>query len=290
MYGYFTERNYKGDFPHTDLALERKRCDVELPGVYYTKESLRSAQWERLKVTTKSGAESIGRPIGLYNTLNTERMDLLYGAALDEAKDQLAKELCSMLEESEIFPGRLLVAGLGNRILTPDSIGCLTAARVKPTMHIKALDRRLFESLSCAEIAVCTPGVCGATGLDACVTIKGICDLINPDAVVVIDALASRDPERLGRSIQICNTGISPGSGLGNARISIGIETVGVPVIAIGVPTVIDSRALCPELCSENQAKTAEPMFVSPKEINEIAEIAAEIIGDAINQAFGVFA
>lgn len=290
MYGYFAERNYRGDFPYTDLALERRRADIDLPGVDYDKESLRSVSWERLKVATKYAAETIGRPIGVYNTLNTERMDLLYGLALDEAKDQLANELCCIFDDSDIFPGRILVAGLGNRLLAPDSIGCEAAARVKPTMHIGELDRDLFESLSCAEIAVCIPGVCSTSGLDAGVIIKGICDIIKPDAVIVIDALASRDPMRLGRTIQICNTGISPGSGLGNSRLPIGVETVGVPVIAIGVPTIIDSRMLCPDLCAEGDIKSREAMFVAPKEINEIVKVGAEIIGDAINQAFGVFA
>ncbi len=289
MYGYFTERNYMGDFPYTDLAIERKRADTELPGVEFSKEKLRFGKWERIKISTNSAAESIGRPVGIYNTLNTERMDLLYGLALEETKDQLAQELCTIFDQTDIFPGRILVAGLGNRLLTPDAIGCETAAKVKPTMHIGEMDRALFESLSCAEIAVCTPGVCATSGLDAGVVVKGICDIIKPDAVIAIDALASRDPIRLGRTIQICNTGISPGGGLGNSRLSIGVETVGVPVIAIGVPTIIDSRMLCPNLYTKNDINDDNAMFVSPKEINEIVSMGAEIIGDAINQAFGVF-
>ena len=289
MYGYFAERNYKGDYPYTDLALERRRVDTDLPGVDFSTENLRYGSWERMKIATKSAAESIGRQVGVYNTLNTDKMDMLYGMALDEAKDQLAKELCSIFDDMDIFPGRILVAGLGNILLTPDAIGCEVAAKVKPTLQIAEADREFFESLSCAEIAICTPGVCATSGLDAAIVIKGICDMIKPDAVIAIDALASRDPIRLGRTIQVCNTGISPGSGLGNTRLSISIETVGVPVIAIGVPTVIDSRLLCPDFCASSDKNINEAMFVSPKEINEIISVGAEIIAEAINQAFGVF-
>jgi spore protease len=284
MKGYFTERNYKGNMPYTDLALERHRADLSLPGVEYSKEKTSFGCLERIKISSKIGAESIGRPIGLYDTLSTKRLDLLDSVELLDATDELAVRLNLILEDSEIFPGRLLVAGLGNSRLTPDSLGVLSAEAVKPTMHVKEHERRLFEKLGCAEIAVITPGVMANSGLDAAVTLKGVCDLIRPDAVIAIDSLCARDPKRLGCSIQISNTGISPGSGIGNPRISLGIETLGVPVISIGVPTVIDSRTLCGECSPE-----CEPMVVCPKEINEILSAASEIIGKAINQAFGIY-
>ncbi len=283
MYGYFSERSYKGDLPYTDLALERHRVDVEIPGVEYVKEDRPLGCWERIKISTKRGAESIGRPIGLYHTLKLPRFDRLPPDRLDDAKNEVASELCRLFEDSDIFPGRILVVGLGNRALTSDAIGCDTARLVKPTMQIKEWDRRTFTRLGCAEIAVITPGVGADSGLDAAIIVKGICDIIRPDAVIAIDALATRSAERLGSTIQICNSGISPGSGIGNSRLAIGIETVGVPVIAIGVPTVIDSRVLC------QSEELGEPMFVSPKEINEIVDCSAVIIGDGINRAFGIW-
>lgn len=289
MKGYFTERNYKGAMPYTDLALERRRADIDIPGVEYRKESAAVGSWERIKISTKRGAESIGRPIGIYNTLCTERMDLLDCGEIEDAKDEIAAELCSILEESEVFPGRLLIAGLGNPYLTPDAVGCECAKAVKPTMHIKEFDRRMFEGLGCSELAVITPGVMATSGLDAAVTLRGLCDIIRPDAVVVIDALCSRSAERLGRTVQICNTGLSPGSGLGNCRLSIGSETLGVPVIAVGVPTIIDSRMLCSEQGEGCCGQGFDPMFVSPKEINEIVSASAEIIGGGINRAFGIY-
>ena len=283
MYGYYTERSNKGDMPYTDLATERRRADLEIPGVEYSKESCRIGCWERIRISTKEGAQSIGKPMGLYDTLHLCRMDMMDYDRIEDAKNELASGLCRIMEESDIFPGRLLICGLGNSKLTPDAIGNEVASKVRPTLHIKDADPHAFRRLSCAEIAVITPGIAATSGLDAAIAIKGLCDILRPDAVIAIDALASMSPSRLGSTIQICNTGISPGSGLGNPRTAIGRETVGLPVIAIGVPTVIDSRALC---------GTEEPkcpaMFVSPKEINEIVDAAADIIGSGINRAFGI--
>lgn len=292
MYGYFVERKASRDFPYTDLALERRRADTSLAGVYYTKEDCPVGVWEKLRISTKTGADSIGRPIGNYNTLNLSRMDMLDSAGIEDAQDEIAKELCSMFDDSSIFPERIVVAGLGNRRLPPDSIGTRCAEAVKPTMHIKDFDQKMFESLNCAEIAVCTPGVAAVSGLDAALILRGICDIIKPNAIIAIDALASRSARRLGRTIQICNTGISPGSGIGNPRIAISEETMGVPVIAIGVPTIIDSRLFCSngDGCNNHPfEKEDEAMFVSPKEIDDIVNSAAKIIGEGINMAFGIF-
>lgn len=282
MYGYFVDRNYRGDLPYTDLAVERRRADVSIPGIEYKKQKLPLGYRERVKITSKIGAEYIGRPLGIYDTIGTERLDLLDIYDRERMADSLSEELCSLFEEVDIFPGRILVVGLGNRRLTPDSLGATAAERVIATMHLKDIDPRLFHDKSCAEIAICTPGVAAESGLDAAITIRGICDLIRPDCVIAIDALATRDKARLGSTIQVCDSGISPGSGLGNSRTAIRPETIGVPVVAVGVPTIIDSRLLTGE-------SDPEPMFVSPKEINDIISAAAEIIGGAINRAFGIF-
>ncbi len=284
MYGYFSERSYAGDMPYTDLAAERRRADTTVTGVDYSRVVCRVGHWERIKISTNRGAESIGKPIGQYDTLQTERADLLDADQLDDAQAEVAAGICRIFDISEIFPGRILVCGLGNPYLTPDAIGYAAAREVKPTMHIKEWDSKTFRSLNCAEIAVVTPGVAATSGLDAAVIIRGVCDIIKPDAVIAIDALATRDVSRLGSTVQICNTGISPGSGLGNPRLVIGRETVGVPVIAIGVPTVIDARVL-----SSDDDYSSTPMFVSPKEINEIVSSAAKMIGGGINRALGIY-
>ena len=288
MYGY-TERDYLSDFPYTDLAAERRRADISLSGVDFKRETRGSFAWERIKITSEEGAMSIGRPRGIYDTFSCERMDLLALSDIDDAADELARELCYLFEYSGVYPERLLVVGLGNPDLTPDAIGPMAAGRVRATMHIKEGDAMLFSSLECSEIAVITPGVTAKSGMDASVTVKALCNALSPDAVIAIDAIASRSPKRLGRTIQVSSTGITPGTGIGGTREPLSEATLGVPVIAIGVPTVIDSRMFWHD-ASGGEGDTSlarEAMFVSPKEINEIVEVAAGIIGGGINQAFG---
>lgn len=294
MYGYFCERDYQGDFPYTDLAAERRRADISLAGVDYTREVSIGGTWERIKITSDEGARSIGRPRGVYDTLEVERMDLLDLEAIDDAKEEIARELCYMCDLCDVIPDRLLVVGLGNPALTPDSIGARSAGNVRATMHIGEFDPGFFTSLECSEIAVMTPSVASVSGMDAAVSIRGVSDIIKPDAVIVIDALASRSGERLGRTIQVTNTGIHPGSGLGNSRQCLSRESLGVPVIALGIPTVIDARMLIADSCTDEElarkvTAKSPAMFVSPKEIDEIVKVGAEIIGGAINQAFGLF-
>ena len=293
MNPYFLEENFENDFPYTDLACERRRADTSIAGVDYKREMGILGVWERIKISSAEGARSIGRPMGIYDTLELDRMDLLDSESIEDAQDEIARELCYLLDVADVIPDRLLVVGLGNPHLTPDTVGTESARRVKPTMHIKEFDQKFFTSLDCSEIAVTTPGVAATSGMDAFVTIRGICDTIEPDAVIVIDSLAARAPERLGRTIQICNTGITPGSGLGNARVGLNHSTVGAPIIAIGVPTVIDSRVFkCDAQNDEStsgEGHSAERMFVSPKEINDIVVSAGKIIGGGINQAFGIY-
>ena len=287
MHGYYTERETSDRYGYTDLACERRRADLNLKGVEYKKEVTAGGTWERIKITSLEGAAEIGRPMGIYDTYELPRMDMLDSEALSVAKDEIANELAYIFNKSDIFPGRMLIAGLGNAALTPDSVGVESAKRTKPTLHISEFDKPYFTSLSCSEIAVCTPGVNATSGIDASVTIKALCKELQPDAVIAVDALASRSVERLGSTVQICNTGICPGSGLGNARTRIDKESIGVPVISIGVPTVIDSRIFAPASIATLDGYPA--MFVAPKEINEIVNAAAEIISGGINQAFGLY-
>jgi spore protease len=153
-------------------------------------------------------------------------------------------------------------------------------------MHLKDFDPETFFSMECFEIAVISPGVTAETGMEAADVLIGLCDRIQPDAVIAIDALASGSAARLGTTVQISDTGIIPGGGVGNKRLPLNERVLGVPVIAIGVPTVIDARVF-----SHGDGATSEnntpSMFVSPREIDTIAVCAARIIAGGINQAFG---
>ena len=273
--------------PNSDLACERRRADVAMSGIQFRTEEMGAYRWEKLSVTTDEAAETIGRPIGSYNTLNIPELSTLDDADIADAANEISKELCIMLDKLGVIPERLLIVGLGNRDLTPDSVGPLVAERVTATMHVKNFDRRFFTDLDCSEIAVCVPGVTSKTGMEAAETVMAICERIEPDAVIAIDSLASRSTERLGKSIQISNTGIFPGSGIGNGRRPLCEATLGAPVIAIGVPTVINARILIGE--SENASEAPDDLFVSPKDIDTIASVSARIIAEGINQAFGIF-
>lgn len=283
------DRNERNSFgcAKTDLACERHRADTASSGVKFRTERVGAFTWERLTVTSAEGAESIGRPIGSYNTLNVPEMTVLDDSDIADAANEVSRELCSAFERLGVIPDRILVVGLGNGDLTPDAVGPRTAERVTATMHVKRFDRRFFSELDCSEIAVCTPGVTSKTGMEAAETVTSICERIEPDAVIAIDSLASRSTERLGKTIQISDTGIFPGSGIGNGRRPLNEDTLGAPVIAIGVPTVINARILVGD--DSRDGADAADLFVSPKDIDTVVDVSSKIIADGINQAFGIF-
>ena len=279
----------------SDLALERREVRPGAPGIGYKKEDGGIGTWERVTVTTSAGAESIGRPTGCYDTLTLPPLAELSPGEIEDAKDQVARELCALFEHNRVSPGRILVVGLGNAGLTPDAVGPETAARVHATMQISRRDPGFFAGLECSEIAVLIPGVCDVTGIESAETVLGICEQIEPDAVICIGSLASRSPERLGRTIQFSDTGIFPGSGTGSCALPIDQRITGVPVFAIGMPTVINSRVFVEDFATRvgvsvpKEEKNAKPLFVSPRDIFSMVKSASEIIAGGIDQAFGVF-
>ena len=275
------------DGSYSDLACERRRADTSVMGVSYAREVTDVGVWERIKITTDEGAESIGRPKGIYNTLMTKKAGALDKSEIEPTTAALSSELLKVTEDMDLFPRVILVVGLGNSRLTPDAVGPMSADRVNATREIKRVDKSTFQSLDCAEIAVIKPGVSAESGLDAFDTVKGICDGLKPDLVIAIDALAAGAAERLGTTVQISSTGILPGSGLGAVCKAISYSTLSVPVIAIGVPTVMDSRIFTKEEKKES-LPDEEVLFVSPKDINLIVDSASEMIGGAINKAFGI--
>lgn len=277
MKNYFTERKDK-DGLYTDLAIERRRADTDISGVEYKSAECEGGVWECVRIFSEEGARSIGRPMGNYDTLNTGKMELLDEDGILDAAEAVAKKLCERMDSLGAIPDRLLVVGLGNRNLTPDAIGPKAAAYVKPTLHIKNFDEDAFDKLECSEIAIFCPGVTAESGMESIEIIRGVSNSIAPDAVIAIDAIATASTERLGSTVQISDTGLFPGSGVGNTSQGLTEESLGAPIISVGVPTVIDSRVFGGK----------EAMLVVPKDIDEITSVAARIIGTAINQAFGI--
>ena len=269
---------------NSDLAIERRRADTSCDGITYAKESTLIGEWERIRVLNEDAEEQIGRPRGRYDTLHIPRMGELDPMDMEDAADEVARELNSLCESNRILPYRVLVVGLGNRSLTPDAVGSRSASAIAPTLHIAKCDRAAFDALGCSEVAVVTPGVKAESGLNTADTVGGICERICPSLVIAIDSLAARSPKRLGTTLQFSDTGIHPGSGVGSHEAPIDEDLTGAPVIAIGVPTVIDSRLLV----EGEGGEATENMLVCPKDIDALVNNASKIISDGISKAFGV--
>lgn len=232
----------------------------------------------RIKIENEKEEKAAGKPRGSYTTLEFPDITISPPENLREA---VKSELERFLPEKREL---ILVAGLGNRDITPDAIGPAVAARIFATRHIPPGLAKTAGLKGLKQVAVISPGVLGQTGIEAGELIKAAADRIKPDAVIVTDALASKSRERLYKTVQLCNTGISPGSGVKNSRREISEKTVGVPVIAVGVPTVIDTDTLIEELTGAAPEVKTE-MFVTPKEVDMLTVRISEILAEAINTA-----
>jgi spore protease len=211
-----------------------------------------------------------GKPAGIYTTLHC---DSLLGRDEIAETEALAQVLGSLIPQT----GKILLAGLGNANITPDSLGVRAASHIVATAHLSEADE--FRELGMREIYVTEPGVLAQTGMESGTQLKFIADGVKPDMVVVIDSLACAEPERLGRTIQVTDTGIAPGSGVGNMRREISRRTLGIPTVAVGCPTVIDLSSLAPEVGKilENEA------MVVPRDIDSMINHFAKVISKALN-------
>lgn len=227
-------------------------------------------------IRTTEAAEALGKPQGKYITIEFDDM------GESTRRKQLQQAIITALSELINKRSNILVVGLGNRDITPDAIGPLTVDRMLATRHI---EKQLLDELGFGEInsiSALTPGVLGKTGIEAVEIIKGTVERIKPQAVIVIDALAARHTERLCKTVQFCNTGISPGSGVENSRKEISSTVLGVPVIAIGIPTVVDIRTLIYDL-TENENIKEKSMMVTPTDIDFQVLRSAEILSLSLN-------
>lgn len=312
----------------TDLALEEKERfesdQVEVQGVVleeeYDKE--REIRVTTVQIETENGAKTMGKPVGTYLTIEAPNLSSPDEGIHREVSEELAKYLIEVMKK--IIPEseqdkEVLVIGLGNRQATPDALGPYVADNLNVTRHIvKEYGKyAALEEMNCVVSAI-VPGVMAQTGMETAEIIKGVVRETKPDLLIVIDALAARNSRRLNRTIQIADTGINPGSGVGNYRNAITKETIGVPVIAIGVPTVVDavtivsdtmenllsaletseslkgvglvlggySEAEKYELIKELIAPNLNSMFMTPKDIDETVKRLSYTISEGLNLAF----
>lgn len=269
----------------TDLALERHEIiKGKMPeGVSSSEYKKECVSFTKISIDDEKGAEALGKPVGCYIT--AEIPSLIKSAACDEAViETVGGELRELLPDD----GTVLVVGLGNTDITPDAIGPRSVDNILATRHI---GKELSDSIGLGDlrpVAVFVPGVLGKTGVETAESVSGLVRTVNPSAVIVIDALAARRLRRLGNTVQMSDAGIVPGSGVGNSRAAINKESTGVPVISVGIPTVVDAQTLVSDLTDNEKEISREEnksMIITPREIDLVVERASKIIGLAVNKA-----
>ncbi len=278
----------------TDLALERHESvkNNNPEGVDFDVREKCGIRISNIKVLDEKGEAAIGKKIGRYITAELPSLEES-ADNLEAWSDVLSQEIKKLLPEQD---GTVLVAGLGNRDITPDALGPECISLLLATRHISSELKESLQLSSLKSVAGIVPGVLGNTGIETAEVLKGIVNQIKPSAVIVIDALAARSLERLGTTVQMCDTGVSPGSGVGNKRQEIDAGFLGVPVIAIGVPTVVDGITVAlnvMEACGveldeaqkEEIFKGEKGMMVTPKEVDLMINRASRLIALAINCA-----
>lgn len=279
----------------TDLALEARESfagsDTEVHGVVVEEDydESRDIRLTKVQIVSERGAREMGKPMGNYLTLEAPGMavpDEDYHREISEALAYYLKEL--MGEERE---RSILVAGLGNRDVTPDALGPKTISNLLITRHlIREYGKDVMGTKRCSQISGIVPGVMAQTGMETSEIIRGIVEQTKPDLLIVIDALAARSTKRLSRTIQLTDTGIQPGSGVGNHRNSLTEESLGIPVIAIGVPTVVEAAAIIYDAQGncEQMPPHLNGMFVTPKNIDETIKQLSFTLSEALNIAFQI--
>lgn len=291
----------------TDLALESgerfRKNNVEIHGVAIKETVRQDCEIKTTIVTieTENGAAAMGKPQGTYITIEAPDLSDPGKQYQEEAASELSRQLQSLYPFRE--DQTILIVGLGNPQVTPDALGPWTAEKIRITRHlIMNYGNNLPEESYLYQISALIPGVMANTGMETYEIVKGVVDHIHPDVVIAIDALAARGIKRLGRTIQMTDAGIHPGSGVGNHRKGLNQKTLGIPVIGIGVPTVVDAATIVhdasrhmldaleeyeqKEFLDELLTPNLRSMFVTPKDVDEIVLLVSETIAKGINRTF----
>ena len=305
----------------TDMADERRdiykkanKLEGDIPGIEtiekISNENIKSSV---VKIINEEGEKAIGKPIGTYVTVDIKNLRLADDDEIDNASNIISEELASIVDEKIGKQDEILVVGLGNQFVTPDALGPKVSQEIEVTRHLL---KYAPECVIKGTRSVCTiaQGVLGTTGIETLEIIKGVVDNVKPKLIIVIDSLASKSIERISSTIQISDTGIVPGAGVGNTRKELSKNTLGVPVIAVGVPMVVDLATItndCLDIFIENlqsQAKSNDylnnlknqdnyeeiktalnprdyNMIVTPKEVDDLIENMKNIVAKSINYA-----
>ncbi len=269
----------------TDLAIESEEFANKNNFSAVKKQFRRTENTKITKIDIDSDdvSRKIGKPCGKYITVEMPEFST-DSEILDDRLSSLKEEIISLLPEGK---GTVLVVGIGNEEITPDAIGPLCIKSIFSTRHIdsKLAAEAGFERLN--PVCALATGVLGQTGMETGEIIKSIAEHLKPKAVIVVDALACASLKRLGRTVQLTDTGITPGSGVGNSRAEISKRTLGIPVIAIGVPTVVDAETIVKNLTGKSEIKSSdeENMIVTPRDVDVLVRRAARLIALSVNSA-----
>lgn len=276
----------------TDLALEARELWQESAGnsARLSGVEVRDDLREGLPVTTvrvldHRGQQALGKPPGVYVTVTLDAVQRRESGAFGRAVRALAEELTALLPPCQP-DAPVLVVGLGNRAVTPDAIGPLVHEHTLVTRHLVSQVPEQFGAFR--PVAAVAAGVLGTTGMESGELVHSLCRALSPACVIAVDALASRSLERLCRTVQLADTGITPGSGVGNHRFSLTRERLGCPVIAVGVPTVVDAATLAADLMDAElppRLDADRDLLVCPNDIDSQVKDLSKLIGYAISLA-----
>ncbi len=260
----------------TDLASEvvQRPENASLAGLELNEESVCGCRVTAVKINGGEASKVLCKPIGNYLTLELDEYIRRRENSFSDAANALSQLMrrFAEIQNAQSF----LVACLGNRAITPDAVGPEVSDSLIVTRHLKQSLPQEFAALS--SVAVLRTGVLGTTGIESAQSLKALCGLVQPDCVIAVDALASGELDRLCRNVQICDSGIAPGSGVGNDRAELNRESLGVPVIAVGVPTVIDAATFCAD-------ESAAGLFVTPRNIDELVRSVSKLVAYGLNLA-----
>ncbi len=277
----------------TDLALEcREMFAGEISGVESDLHDGDGISVTTVNIKNDEGASRIGKPVGTYVTIEIDNMAFQDEDVKERGENTVCSELKKLLQNYDTKS--VLVVGLGNRYITPDSIGPKVVSKITVTRHITK-EAQLGFDFDIRPVSAVAPGVLGITGIETGEIVKGVVEHVKPTLVIAVDALAARKISRLGTTVQLSDTGISPGSGVGNNRRELTRKTLGVPVIAIGVPMVVDATTLAMDIIENTSPdchnikksllENSRGMILTPNDVDAISNTAADIISGGINMA-----
>lgn len=284
------------------MLSDNKSDSIKKFGIDYSDSVENGVSVSTLVISSNEGEKIIGKPIGTYITVDTGKVWLKSDSEFESMIAVISEKIKMLIENQAGGMDELsvMVIGLGNRYITSDAIGPLSLKDITVTRHIKDYDKDLYDAINSLSVSALAPGVVGQTGIETSEIISGAVEKAAPGLVIAIDALASRSVERLAATVQLSNTGIAPGSGIGNCRKAINKDTLGVPVISIGVPTVVDSSTLIMDLLSkadirglpddlEKKLENGKSFFVTLKDsdiaISEMARLIASSVNAALSRA-----